>query len=97
MNNRIHEILNEKAKYFTDISDYIWDNPELSYREFKSAKALKDAIVDLGFEFLAHTLVGFGSFQATGAVAAGTLQAFPDGVDNILIFVETDFSHFTPP
>ena len=50
MKNRINEILESKRKYFTDIADYIWANPELAYREFKSAKALKDAMVECGFE-----------------------------------------------
>ena len=46
MKNRINEILEGKRKYFTDIADYIWANPELAYREYKSAKALKDAMVE---------------------------------------------------
>ena len=50
MKNRINEILESKRKYFTDIADYIWANPELACREFKSAKALKDAMVECGFE-----------------------------------------------
>ena len=79
MNNRIHEILNEKAKYFTDISDYIWDNPELSYREFKSAKALKDAIVDLGFELvenLAGIETAFKGVYGSGHPVIGFMGEF---------------------
>ena len=50
MKNRIEQILEGKRKYFTDIADYIWANPELAYREYKSAKALKDAMAECGFE-----------------------------------------------
>ena len=79
MNNRIHEILNEKAKYFSDISDYIWDNPELGYREYKSAEALKKATVELGFELvenLAGIETAFKGVYGSGHPVIGFLGEF---------------------
>jgi aminobenzoyl-glutamate utilization protein B len=34
--------LEENQKQFTDISDFIWENPEPAYKEFKSSKAQAD-------------------------------------------------------
>ena len=50
MKQRIIDVLNSKAKYFNDIADYIWDNPELGFVEQKSAKALMDALEENGFK-----------------------------------------------
>ena len=50
MKDRINEIIESKRKYFTDLADYIWANPELGYKEYKSAKALMDALEENGFE-----------------------------------------------
>jgi len=49
MKQRIIDVLDSKAKYFSDIADYIWDNPELGFVEHKSAKALMDALEENGF------------------------------------------------
>ncbi len=46
----LYSWIDENAGYFTDISDRIWDNPELSLKEFQSAKRFCDALKDLGFE-----------------------------------------------
>jgi len=79
MDKRIHELLNEKTKYFTDIADYIWDNPELGYREYKSAEALKKAIVELGFELvenLAGIETAFKGVYGSGHPVIGFLGEF---------------------
>ena len=47
---RVLESIDEKAGLFTDLSDYIWDNPETAYLEFKSAEAQIKLLRDLGFD-----------------------------------------------
>ncbi|MCJ7625170.1 MAG: hypothetical protein MUO76_16860, partial [Anaerolineaceae bacterium] len=41
--------LEDNQKQFTDISDYIWENPEPAYKEFKSSKAQADYLAKQGF------------------------------------------------
>ena len=38
-----------KSKLLTDTSDYIWDNPELAFTEFRSAAKLQEVLKDEGF------------------------------------------------
>ncbi len=79
MKNRINEILEGKKKYFTDIADYIWANPELAYREYKSAKALKDAMTECGFEVtenLAGIETAFKGTFGSGHPVIGFLGEF---------------------
>ncbi|MBR0159903.1 MAG: amidohydrolase [Oscillospiraceae bacterium] len=42
--------IDDHAQFFTDISDRIWENPELSLKEFQSAKCYCDALRQLDFE-----------------------------------------------
>ena len=42
-------------------------------------------------ELLTHTFVFFRALHAAGAVSAGALESFSDGVDNLLIGIELDF------
>ena len=53
------------------------------------AIAFVGGVFNLGFKFLAHTLESFCALQAAGAIAAGSFQTLADGVDNVLIFIET--------
>ena len=39
-------------------------------------------------EFLADALIILGAFQTAGAIAAGALQAVPDGLNHFFIFIE---------
>jgi hypothetical protein len=55
------------------------------------AVALKIGVSDLILKFLTHTSVFLRALPAAGAVAAGALESFPDGVDNLLIGIELDF------
>ena len=41
--------IDEKAAYFTAISDAVWDDPELSLKEFHAAALYKNALRELGF------------------------------------------------
>ena len=40
--------IDEKAAYFTAISDAVWDDPELSLKEFHAAALYKNALRELG-------------------------------------------------
>ncbi len=42
--------IDEHAGIFTGVSDAVWDNPELSLKEFKSAKIYCDTLRENGFE-----------------------------------------------
>ena len=54
--------------------------------------ALEIRISNLLPEFLADALVFLSSFQATGAVTAGTLQSFFNHLDHFFVIVQT-YSH----
>ena len=51
--------------------------------------ALEIRIGDLLTEFLANTLVVFGTLQAAGAISPGTLQAVTDGLYHFFIFIQS--------
>jgi aminobenzoyl-glutamate utilization protein B len=42
--------LNDNQKQFTDISDQMWQFPEIAYQEFRSSKLLADILAAEGFE-----------------------------------------------
>lgn len=46
---RVIEIIDEKQQLFTDLSDKIWDNPEISFLEYKSSEFLCEALESEGF------------------------------------------------
>ena len=50
MNLDFLSYIDEKADIFTDVSDYVWENPETAFTEFKSAAKIKEALTLLGFE-----------------------------------------------
>ena len=52
--------------------------------------APESRVGDLVTEFLADTLIFLPAFQPAGTIAAGTLQALPDGFDHFLIFIQTN-------
>ena len=56
------------------------------------AKTLEIGVSNLLPEFLADALVFLSSFQATGAVTAGTLQSFFNHLDHFFVIVQT-YSH----
>ena len=55
------------------------------------AVALKIGVGDLILKLLAHTFGCLCALPAAGAVSAGALESFPDGIDNLLIGIELDF------
>ena len=56
------------------------------------AIALEIGVSHLLPELLTNALIFLGSFQTTGAVATGALQAFLDHLDHFLVVVQT-YSH----
>lgn len=71
--------IDEKAAYFTAISDAVWDDPELSLKEFHAAALYKNALRELGFS-VQENLCGIetafsGSFGA-GRPVIGILGEF---------------------
>ncbi len=79
MRNRINELIDSKAKYFSDIADYIWDNPELAFKEYKSSKALIDALEENGFKVesgLAGIPTAFKGVFGSGRPVIGFLGEF---------------------
>ena len=55
------------------------------------AVALEIGIGDLILDLLTHTLGSLRALPAAGAVSAGALESFPDGIDNLLIGIDLDF------
>ena len=61
------------------------------------AVALEIRVRDLLLKFLADALVLLRPLQPAGAVAAGTLQALPNGSDHFLIFIQPNRHTFAHP
>ena len=50
LKDEICRLIDSKKDKFCDISDLIWDHPEIGLEEYYSAKVLTDALKDEGFE-----------------------------------------------
>ena len=55
------------------------------------ADPLEARICNWILELLAHTFGCLCALPEAGAVPAGALESFPDGIDNLLIGIELDF------
>lgn len=72
-------VIDEKQTQFAALSDEIWDHPELNFREFKSAKALCDALTENGFTVekgLAGIPTAFSGRFGNGHPVIGILGEF---------------------
>ena len=58
--------------------------------EHAMAVALKIRVGNLLPKFLTDALIVLGAIQSAGAVAAGTLQTFPDGTHHLFILIESN-------
>lgn len=68
--------IDEKAVYFTAISDAVWDDPELSLKEFHAAALYKNALRELGFsvqENLCGIETAFSGSYGAGRPVIGIL------------------------
>lgn len=74
----IEEIENKRNK-ITELSDYIWDNPETAFTEFKSAQYIKEALRSEGFtveENIADIETAFKGSFGSGHPVIGILGEF---------------------
>lgn len=55
------------------------------------AETLEARICDLLLELLTHTFGCLCALYAAGTVSAGALESFPDGLNDLLIWIEFDF------
>ena len=53
------------------------------------AVAFEIRIGNLLPEFLTHALIVLGSLQPAGAIATGSFQAIPNGLDHFLVLIQT--------
>lgn len=77
--------IDEFAEKITALSDFIWDNPEPGFREFKSSGALQDALRAEGFRVtagLAGLPTAFRAEYGSGRPAIGVLAEF-DALPNL--------------
>lgn len=42
-------VISEKADIFCHVSDFLWDNPELGFQEYKASKLICDIMEENGF------------------------------------------------
>lgn len=78
--------IDEKAAYFTAISDAVWDDPELSLKEFHAAALYKNALRELGFsvqENLCGIETAFSGSYGAGRPVIGILGEF-DALSGLL-------------
>ena len=59
--------------------------------EHTVAVALEIRIGNLILKLLAHTFGCLCAFSAAGTVSAGALESLPDGLNDLLIWIEFDF------
>ncbi|MBR5474714.1 MAG: amidohydrolase [Lachnospiraceae bacterium] len=85
MKDRLSQLIDEKRAYFCRISDEIWANPELNYREHKATEILIKALAENGFE-IEKDIIGIPTaFKATfgsGKPVIGFLGEY-DALDNL--------------
>ena len=55
------------------------------------AESLEERICNLILKLLTHAFGFLRTLHAAGAVPAGALESFPDGINNLLIGIELDF------
>lgn len=73
------KVIDDNADAFIDVSDYIFDHPELAFGEYKSARYLINALKKFGFtvtEGLAGIPTAFKAVYGEGRPAIGVLAEF---------------------
>ena len=71
--------IDEKKEWLDGIADYIWENPELAFREYKSAECLCDALRREGFRVetgLAGIETAFSGTYGSGRPVIGILGEY---------------------
>lgn len=79
------DTIDENKEIFFGISDYLWDNPETSFGEYKATECITTLLENNGFE-ITRNLAGIPTaFKATfgiGSPSLGVLAEY-DGLDNM--------------
>lgn len=79
MDQKYLSVIDEKAALLEDIANYLWDNPETAFTEFKSAAYLCDVLRKEGFEVkenLAGIKTAFSGTYGNGKPVIGILGEF---------------------
>lgn len=79
MNLDFLKIIDEKSALLKETSDYIWENPELAFTEFKSAAKLEEVLASEGFKVekgLAGIETAFSGTFGSGRPIIGILGEF---------------------
>jgi len=75
----ISAVVEEKAQLLKDTADYLWENPETAFTEFKSAACLCDVLRKEGFtveENLANIKTAFSGTYGSGKPVIGFLGEY---------------------
>jgi aminobenzoyl-glutamate utilization protein B len=78
----IARAVDERAKGFIELSDQIWDNPELRWQEFDSAAAQKDMAAGAGFR-VSGSVAGIPTAFSAEYGSGGPLIAFLGEYDSL--------------
>jgi len=79
MNTDFLTYIDQKEQLLTDTSDYIWDNPELAFTEYRSAAKLEEILANEGFRVekgLAGIETAFSGTFGHGRPVIGVLGEF---------------------
>ena len=79
MDQKYLSIIDEKAALLEDVANFLWDNPETAFTEFKSAAYLCDVLRKEGFEVkenLAGIPTAFSGTYGSGKPVIGILGEF---------------------
>ena len=79
MNDRYLSVIDEKAELLETVANYLWDNPETAFAEYKSAACLCDVLRREGFavkENLAGIQTAFSGTYGSGKPVIGILGEF---------------------
>lgn len=79
MDNNYLSVIDEKAQMLQDCADFLWDNPETAFTEYKSAAYLCDLLRKEGFqveENLASIATAFSGTYGSGKPVIGILGEF---------------------
>lgn len=79
MDQKYLSVIDEKAGLLEDVANFLWDNPETAFTEFKSAAYLCDVLRKEGFEVkenLAGIKTAFSGTYGSGKPVIGILGEF---------------------
>lgn len=75
----LYNFIDENESVFEELADKIWDNPELSLKEYRSAETYKELLTKLGFKVesgIAGVETAFSGTYGSGKPVIGILGEF---------------------